>query len=257
MISLTQIHEKNSAAIGLRAASSDAPACRLDVLAAGTGEGVSLARVLAEREPALIRVCRGALAVGEGVRLCVGEALLWPGDVPVRVADAPVQVLVVRGPESDGVLSVYARDTFMCRAFDDVTVAWLAGDAAATASRSGELLRLARDPLDAHRSARGCIAYGARFAMGESIDAPKTIPELAQACGTSPTVLKESFRREFGLPVYDWYRRLRMLRASELLAGDQHAVGEVARLVGYANASKFARAFADCMGVAPSAYRAA
>lgn len=185
MISLTQIHEKNSAAIGLRAASSDAPACRLDVLAAGTGEGVSLARVLAEREPALIRVCRGALAVGEGVRLCVG------------------------------------------------------------------------DPLDAHRSARGCIAYGARFAMGESIDAPKTIPELAQACGTSPTVLKESFRREFGLPVYDWYRRLRMLRASELLAGDQHAVGDVARLVGYANASKFARAFADCMGVAPSAYRAA
>ena len=168
-----------------------------------------------------------------------------------------VQVLVVRGPESDGVLSVYARDTFMCRAFDDVAVAWLAGDAAATASRSGELLRLARDPLDAHRSARGCIAYGARFAMGESIDAPKTIPELAQACGTSPTVLKESFRREFGLPVYDWYRRLRMLRASELLAGDQHAVGEVARLVGYANASKFARAFADCMGVAPSAYRAA
>ena len=48
-----------------------------------------------------------------------------------------------------------------------------------------------------------------------------------------------------------------MRRASELLAGDQHAVGEVARLVGYANASKFARAFADCMGVAPSAYRAA
>ena len=47
-----------------------------------------------------------------------------------------------------------------------------------------------------------------------------------------------------------------MLRASEILGAGATGVACAAAEVGYANTSKFARAFTDCMGVSPSAYRA-
>ncbi len=255
MISLTDIHE----------ARGGAPAPEFDgarVLAVGTGESCSLARVAGEASArgraVLVRCCRGALLAG-GERVGVGMCLMWDPSAPARVEAAPMQALVVVVP-SDAVLAepaVYPRGSATCRSFDDVAVAWLSGDDAALGSRVGGLLACwSGEDAQAGRASRRRIAYGARTAMDGNVEHPLTIPELAQACSTSPTVLKESFREEFGLPVYEWYRRLRMLRASELLCEGGVVVGEVARRVGYANPSKFARAFSDCMGAAPSAFRA-
>ena len=59
------------------------------------------------------------------------------------------------------------------------------------------------------------------------------------------------------MPVYEWYRRFRMLRAAELLRVGSDSISDVARAVGYNNASKFAQAFCACMGATPSAWRRA
>lgn len=100
------------------------------------------------------------------------------------------------------------------------------------------------------------IALLAQQEMLRDVSRPKTIPTLAAACGTSPTVLKESFREAFGVPIYTWYREYRVrLAADALLAGDL-PVSEVAASVGYSNPSKFAKAFQDTMGTTPREWRA-
>lgn len=104
---------------------------------------------------------------------------------------------------------------------------------------------------------RAEIARCARTLMRQNVETPLTIGELALRCQTSPTVLKESFRAEYGMPVHEWYRRFRMLRAADLLRVGSGSISDVARAVGYSNASKFAQAFSACMGATPSAWRRA
>lgn len=99
------------------------------------------------------------------------------------------------------------------------------------------------------------IAHAARELVLSHLAHPLTIPELARACGTSPTVLKEAFREEFGMPLYSWTRRRRMIAAARLLVQTKLSVTEVSRIVGYENPSKFARAFSSCLGMNPSAWR--
>ena len=102
---------------------------------------------------------------------------------------------------------------------------------------------------------RAEIARCARTLMRQNVESPLTIGELALRCQTSPTVLKESFRAEYGMPVHEWYRRFRMLRAADMLSVGSGSISDVARAVGYSNASKFAQAFSACMGATPSAWR--
>ena len=102
---------------------------------------------------------------------------------------------------------------------------------------------------------RSDIAHRAREVIAADLARHVTIPELARIRGTSPTVLKEAFREEFGVPVYTWARRRRMIAAARLLVRTDLSVAEVARALGYANASKFARAFASCLRMSPSAFR--
>ena len=256
MISLSDIHESRGGAVEVMALGSR-------VVAVGTGENASLGRVVGDAAEAgyavLIRCCRGSLRAS-GRPVGVGMCLLWDKDEPARVETSPMQAIVVVTPLPADELAgqVFTRGSEVCRAFDDVAVAWLSGDDGALASRVVELVnRCVGEGARSGRPARREIAYGARGEMDSHVAEPLTIPQLADACSTSPTVLKESFREEFGLPVYEWYRRLRMLRASELLCEGSSAVGEVARKVGYANPSKFARAFCDCMGASPSVYRQA
>ncbi len=287
MISLTSLHESKSGR-----PVSDLGCAR--VLAVGTGEGASLGHLFVggeggEKRRVFVRCCRGSMDV-DGEKLKVGDAFLWRPGASVRVDGPPLQAIAVvapvRDPAGEGAAMVASLGSEAARAagaaepsgaeppaapgadvfrrgsrpadlLDDVAVAWLSGDDAVLEPRVREFLRCMDGAAAPSRHvARRGVAYGAREAMGTSISEPLTIPELAEACSTSPTVLKEAFRDEFGLPVYEWYRRLRMLRASEILGASAAAVAGVAAEVGYANASKFARAFTDCMGVSPSAYRA-
>ena len=244
-------------------ASIEAPSSQeVRLLAVGAGEEASLGSVLsrAEGSRVLVRCAKGRLCVGDDGRVVSpGQAFVWEAGVLVRVLEAPVKAVVFVVPR--GLLAAAPvgrpldREGEAARAVDDLMVAWGSGDADAVGGRVRELLR-AFSGAEPVRSARTAAAYAAREHMGERLSRPSTIPMLAEACGVSPTVLKEAFRAEFGLPIYEWCRRLRMLAAADLLAGGTDSVGAIARAVGYSNASKFARAFCEVEGVSPSAYRA-
>lgn len=99
------------------------------------------------------------------------------------------------------------------------------------------------------------LASRAQQIMMGNLETPITITTLATMCGTSPTVLKEAFRETFGQPIYQWYRAYRIKRAAETLKTTDLTIAEVASSVGYANPSKFTKAFSDTMGETPHAWR--
>lgn len=100
------------------------------------------------------------------------------------------------------------------------------------------------------------LAYRAQQIMMGNLSSPITITTLATMCGTSPTVLKEAFRETFGQPIYQWYRAFRIKQAAEALRTTDLTIAEVASSVGYANPSKFTKAFSDTMGQPPRSWRA-
>ena len=99
------------------------------------------------------------------------------------------------------------------------------------------------------------VAYRAQQVMTRRLRDPIGVEALAKQCEVSPTVLKESFRETFGVPVGTWYRSYRIHRACELLGRPDMPITEIARAVGYVSASKFSKAFSDVKGMTPSAWR--
>lgn len=89
----------------------------------------------------------------------------------------------------------------------------------------------------------------------EHVDRRVTIAELAERFQVSQTQLKVSFRKFYGLSVYAYARRAKMEAAAQLLLDGKISVLEVAGMVGYENASKFAHAFGDVMGMTPTQFR--
>ena len=91
--------------------------------------------------------------------------------------------------------------------------------------------------------------------LRERPEARWTLPQLSQRLGASPSLLQGSFRAVYGMSPGAFLRARRMRRAAELLRGSDESVLAIAGQLGYDNASKFARAFRQVMGVSPSAYR--
>lgn len=248
--------------LGLAAAQGekDAPAATPSRVAAG--EVLSL--LLGASEADVSVTCASL----EGVALLVSPTEVAPG-AAATLAGFDVDVDGLASAVAERGLAVDAAGTAVCRAFCDLAVSIRGTNVAALKLRCVEALRcLCEARLDGSeafgtedsaplspRAARVRIARAARGLMCANVEVPLTIGELALRCQTSPTVLKESFRAEFGMPVHEWYRRYRMLQAADLLSTGTGSISEVARSVGYSNASKFAQAFSACMGATPSAWR--
>lgn len=84
-----------------------------------------------------------------------------------------------------------------------------------------------------------------------SINAP-TIEELARISAMSSTKLKKDFKALYGLPVYKYFQKNRMLKAKSLLALGEYTIKEVGQMVGYSNLSHFATTFKKEFGFLPS-----
>lgn len=82
-----------------------------------------------------------------------------------------------------------------------------------------------------------------------------TVCALAEHCGISQTILKACFKSMFGESVYSFTRRYKMQRAALLLRQTDKNVMEIAGMLGYDNASKFAGAFRAVCGHSPREYR--
>jgi AraC-like DNA-binding protein len=72
---------------------------------------------------------------------------------------------------------------------------------------------------------------------------------------TSAGHLARLFRQRYGMSFTRYVRELRMHKAVGLLTGTSQPIGRIARIVGYADASRFALHFRRRYGLTPRAYR--
>ena len=83
-----------------------------------------------------------------------------------------------------------------------------------------------------------------------------TAAALAARFGVSPSHLAASFRGVYGMTPAAFLRAGKMRGAAQLLRSTDRTVLDIAGQFGYDNASKFAKAFRNVIGVSPNAYRA-
>jgi len=81
---------------------------------------------------------------------------------------------------------------------------------------------------------------------------PPTIDDLARISAMSCTKLKKDFKALYGLPIYEYFQKNRMLKAKSLLILGEYAIKEVGQMVGYSNLSHFANTFKKEFGFLPS-----
>jgi AraC-like DNA-binding protein len=92
----------------------------------------------------------------------------------------------------------------------------------------------------------------AKSLIGENLQAPCSLIELAHKVGLNDFKLKKGFREIYGTTVFGYLADLRMEKAKEMLQTAQYTVSEVAHEVGYKNAHHFTAAFKKKFGQLPS-----
>ncbi|AZQ69051.1 AraC family transcriptional regulator [Silicimonas algicola] len=88
------------------------------------------------------------------------------------------------------------------------------------------------------------------------LDQPLRLRELAREVALSERSLARKLMNEIGMNWTEAQRRLRMIRAVELLAETREPVTSIALAVGYGSPSAFGAAFRDFAGQSPSEFRA-
>jgi AraC-like DNA-binding protein len=83
--------------------------------------------------------------------------------------------------------------------------------------------------------------------------APPTISSLSRIAAMSPTKLKTDFKALYGLPIYEYFQKNRMMHAKLLLLENKYSIKEVGNMVGYTNLGHFAGSFRKEFGILPSA----
>jgi len=91
--------------------------------------------------------------------------------------------------------------------------------------------------------------------MGEHSGGAVTLAQLARMAGLSAPYFSVLFRERYGFPPMDYFLRLKIRRACNLLDTTAWPVGRVAAETGFDDALYFSRRFRGVMGMAPRAYR--
>ncbi len=81
---------------------------------------------------------------------------------------------------------------------------------------------------------------------------PPTIPDFARIAMMSETKLKNIFKAVYGLSIYEYYQKNRMLRARQLLRSKKYSVKEIGNALGFKNLSNFTIAYKKEFNVLPS-----
>jgi AraC-like DNA-binding protein len=123
----------------------------------------------------------------------------------------------------------------------------------------GSQSRCLDDPSSAHAFSAHqlrCL-HAARDILGNEMEHPPTIREVARAAGLNETTLKHGFRMMFGETPFDYSVRCRMQRALKLLGEERIPMARVAEAVGYHHPTSFATAFRRHFGLQPKQIRRA
>jgi AraC-like DNA-binding protein len=67
----------------------------------------------------------------------------------------------------------------------------------------------------------------------------------------SSTKLKAKFKEVYGMKLYEYYNRNRLLKAKEMITGGRTTIKEAAYSIGFSNLSNFSRAFKKEFGFLP------
>lgn len=115
-----------------------------------------------------------------------------------------------------------------------------------------EMTELNETPLDlpAGLSAR---LKKITFCLINNEEKPKTLSQVASQFALSERTLERLFKKETGLTFSEWNRRMKFIRAIELLNEDKSSV-EIAAILGYRSASAFIAAFKKQFGTTPQLY---
>ncbi|UEG49927.1 helix-turn-helix transcriptional regulator [Ferruginibacter lapsinanis] len=81
---------------------------------------------------------------------------------------------------------------------------------------------------------------------------PPTIPQLARKAAMSETKLKTLFKKIYGLSIYEYYQKNRMLKARHLLTTREYSIKEVGTMLNFKNLSNFTIAFKKEFNILPS-----
>ena len=96
-----------------------------------------------------------------------------------------------------------------------------------------------------------CIAH-----MLKHLNERVTVAELAQLADLSPAHFTALFKQKTGCPPINFFIRLRIHQACQLLKANNMSVREIARTLGYKDPFFFSRQFKSINGAAPQNYRA-
>lgn len=108
--------------------------------------------------------------------------------------------------------------------------------------------------LREHRSASP-VVQKVKAIVAERLGEELTREELAAAVYLNPAYLSRLFRKETGMVLTDYILQEKMRKASDLLAGTDRSISEIADSLGYGNFSYFARLFRKVYGATPHDYR--
>lgn len=89
----------------------------------------------------------------------------------------------------------------------------------------------------------------------KNIDKPISLNKISKDNDISLTIFRNVFKHIYGDTPYSYIKKYKMNRAAFLLATTEKNINEIAMSLGYLNASKFAEAFKNVIGVLPKEYR--
>jgi AraC-like DNA-binding protein len=101
-------------------------------------------------------------------------------------------------------------------------------------------------------SERLLVLTAEQFLISKLYEKFPGITAIATAIGSSETKLKECFKTVHEHTLFQYFQRLQMKKAKELILDSDLLIGQVANKLGYENASKFSSAFKDYHGILPS-----
>lgn len=117
-------------------------------------------------------------------------------------------------------------------------------------ARAAQQKPVEKGQADAAQRVAASIAW-----MKGRLDKPLRVKELASHSGLSVPHYTVLFRRQTGFSPMDWFARLRVQWACELLDTTPHRIAEIARQTGYSDPYYFTRCFRRVVGVPPRRYR--
>ncbi|MBI4174284.1 MAG: helix-turn-helix domain-containing protein [Candidatus Aenigmarchaeota archaeon] len=101
-------------------------------------------------------------------------------------------------------------------------------------------------------TAHDIMAIRLRGWVDQHYSEPLDMGDAANSIGVRPRQLRRSFQKRFGISAYAYQRKVRVMKALEMLEGPEwNKVEWVALNVGYRSKQNFIRAFRDLLGTTP------